>query len=117
MKKLITTFAIGFAVLAAKANHSSAFNLKMFDNGMFAVVLDEKPSYAQSSVFSVNGLEPGYHKLKVMRFYSTPYGFSMVQKVVYKGWINIPPKSAMYVSITCHNQLDVVKIEPLPEKV
>jgi hypothetical protein len=112
MKKLISAIVIGITMLGAKANHMSALNLKMFDNGMFAVVLDEQPSCQQSNFFSVSGIEPGYHKLKVIRYFATPYGFSMMQKVVYKGWINVPAKSVMYARINCHSQFDVIKIEP-----
>ena len=99
-------------MLSAKANHFSAFNLKMFDNGKFSVVLDNQPSY-QTTIFSTEKIQPGYHKLKVIRFSSIPYGYSMVQKVVYNGWINIPAKAVMYAQINCHSQFDVVKIVPL----
>jgi hypothetical protein len=116
MKTIFTTIAIGLAVLnaaTAKANHnSSALNLKMFDNGNFSVVLDNQAAYSQSGFFSANQIEPGYHKLKVIRYRAQPYGYSMMQQVIYKGWITIPPKSVVYASISCHNQFDVMKIEP-----
>ena len=112
MKKLLATIAIGITMLSAKANHGSALNLKMFDNGMFTVILDERPSYTQSRAFSVADIEPGYHKLKVIRNFKTPYTYYPVSKVVYKGWINIPARSVMYAQIDCHSQLDVMKVEP-----
>ena len=112
MKKLITTLAIGFAMLSAKANHSSVFKLKMFDNSMFSVVLDEQPSCQQSNFFSDGHVNPGYHKLKVFRYVSTPYSYYPTKQVVYKGWINIPAQSVVYASINCHNQFDIMKIEP-----
>ncbi len=113
MKTLITTIAISLTVLNASANHySSALNLKMFDNGNFSVVLDNKAACSQSGFFSAPRLEPGYHMLKVVRYYASPYGYAMMQKVVYKGWITIPPKSVVYASIDCNNRFDVVKVEP-----
>ena len=112
MKKKFTTIAIGLAMLSAKANNFSAFNLKMFDNGQFIAVLDNQLSN-NSNMFTVQQIQPGYHKLKVIRNYSIPYGFSMVQKVVYKGWINIPAKSIVYAQINCMNQFDIVKVDPV----
>jgi hypothetical protein len=111
MKTLITTIAIGLATLSAKANHDSALNLKMFDNGMFTVVLDEQPSYSPSRVFSVAGVQPGYHKLKVIRTFKKPHSYYTFSQVVYKGWINVPPRSAVYARIDCRSQLDV-RVEP-----
>ncbi|TAL63451.1 MAG: DUF4476 domain-containing protein [Bacteroidetes bacterium] len=112
MKKLITTIAIGFILLGAKAHPGSELKLKMFDNGIFSVVLDEKPSYGQSAFFSKDHIKPGYHKLKVIRFVNTPYNYYAAKQVVYKGWINIPAQSVVYASINCHNQFDIVKVEP-----
>jgi len=111
MKTLLTTIAIGIMMMNAKANHSSALNLKMFDNGMFAVVLDNTPS-SQSTIFSAVKIEPGYHKLKVIRYVPCSNSYYPMQKVVYKGWITIPQKSVVYAQINCHNQFDVVKVEP-----
>ena len=112
MKNLFTTIAIGLTMLSAKANHFSALNLKMFDNGSFSVVLDNQPSY-QSTIFSAAKIQPGYHKLKVIRFVPCPNSYAPMKKVIYNGWINIPAKAVMYAQINCHSQLDVVKIVPL----
>lgn len=112
MKKLLISLAIGFIVLNVKANHSSVLNLKMFDNGIFSVVLDERPSHSQSGFFSADHVKPGYHKLKVVRYSNNPYSYYPIKQVVYKGWINIPPRSVVFASINCHNQFDIVKIEP-----
>ena len=112
MKTLFTTIAIGLMMLTANANHFSAFNLKMFDNGNFSVVLDNQPAQSHAGFFTASKIEPGYHKLKVIRYYASPYGFSMNQKVVYKGWISIPAQSVMYAQINCNSQLSVVKVEP-----
>ena len=112
MKSIFLTIAIGFTVLTTEANHFSALNLKMFDNGNFSVVLDDQPACSKAGFFSAPVIEPGYHKLKVVRYFSTPYGYSMMQKVVYKGWINIPARSVVYANISCHNEFDVVKVEP-----
>lgn len=112
MKTIFTTIAIILTVLGAKANHFSAFNLKMFDNGMFSVVIDNNAACAQSNVFSIAGIQPGNHKLKVIRYFKNPYNNYPMQKVVYKGWITIPPKSVVYAQINCHNQFDIVKVQP-----
>jgi len=112
MKTIFTTIAIGLTMLGAKANHFSAFNLKMFDNGMFSVVIDNNAACAQSNVFTVANIQPGNHKLKVIRYFKNPYSNYPMQKVVYKGWITIPPKAVMYAQINCHSQFDVVKVEP-----
>jgi len=63
-------------------------------------------------VFSAGSIQPGTHKLKVIRYFKNPYSYYPVQKVVYKGWITIPPKSIVYAQINCRNQFDVVKIMP-----
>lgn len=111
MKTLFTTIAIGSMMLGAKANHFSAFNLKMFDNGNFSIVLDNQPT-SPSTIFSAASIQPGTHKLKVIRYFKNPYSNYPMQKVVYKGWITIPPKSVVYAQINCHNQFDVVKVQP-----
>ncbi len=111
MKAFITAIAITLTALSATAGHkSSAFSLKMFDNGSFSVVLDNKP-FRMSNAFSIPKIEPGYHKLKVIRYVLHPCGTYM-QQVAYKGWITIPPKSVVYSMISCHNQYNVVKVEP-----
>lgn len=112
MKKLITTLVIGFFMLSAKANHGSELNLKMFDNGNFSVVLDDKFVQSHAGFFKKDHIKPGYHKLKVIRFVSNPYSYHPMKQVVYKGWINIPAQSVVYANIDCHNQFDIVKIEP-----
>jgi len=100
-------------VIFAKANHnSSALNLKMFDNGMFSVVLDNNAAFSKSNYFSAASIAPGYHKLKVIRLYHNPYSGHPIQKVVFKGWITIPAKSVVYAQINCNNQFDMVKVEP-----
>lgn len=111
-KKLIITLAIGSAMLSAQANHHSVLKLQLFDNGIFSVVLDEKPAHAPSGSFTAGHIKPGYHKLKVIRYTNTPYSYYPVKQVVYKGWINIPARSVVFANINCHNQFDIVKIEP-----
>ncbi len=111
MKTIFITIAIALTMLVAKANHFSALNLKMFDNGNFSVVLDHQPASA-STVFTAANIQPGKHKLKVVRYFKNPYSYYPVQQVVYKGWITIPPKSVVYAQINCHNRFDVVKVEP-----
>ena len=112
MKNLITTLAIGLSMLNAKAEHSSVLKLKMFDNGIFSVVLDDQPSCEPAAMFSNPHINPGYHKLKVIRFVNTPYSYYPVKQVVYHGWINIPAQSKVFASINCHNQFDILKVEP-----
>ena len=111
MKTLFTTIAIGLMMMSAKANHFSAFNLKMFDNGNFSVVLDNQPS-CQANTFSGQKIEPGCHKLKVIRYFQNPYSYYPMKKVVYNAWITIPAQSAMYAQINCYRQLSIVKVEP-----
>lgn len=112
MKTIFTTIAIGLAALNANASHnSSALNLKMFGNGNFSVVLDNQASYVQTGLFSANQIEPGNHKLKVIRYYPHPHGMGTLQKVMYSGWITIPAKSVVYANII-HHQFNVVKVEP-----
>jgi hypothetical protein len=125
MKMLITTLAngprrifilllaAGFTLTSASANHkSSALNLKMFGSGRFSIVLDNQPGFSKSGFFTAPAIEPGYHKLKVVRLMPTHPGYPPMQEVVYKGWISIPPKSVVYASITHHHQFNVVKVEP-----
>lgn len=112
MKNFISTFAIALAMLnAAKANHFSALNLKMSDNGNFSVLLDNFSS-AQSNFFSVPQLQPGYHHLTVFRFVTCPYSYYPMKKTIFNGWISVPPKSILYAQIDCNSQFNVVKMEP-----
>jgi hypothetical protein len=112
MKKTIATFVIAIRIFSAGAHPFSAFNLKMFDNGNFSVVLDNKPT-APSTVFSVAKIKPGYHNLKVFRLMPAPYfGCAPMQKIIYSGWITIPGKSIVYAQINCHGQYEVMNMQP-----
>ena len=111
MKNILTTIAIGLAMLNAKANHFSALNLQLFDHGNFSVMLDNQPA-SNSNYFSAAHIQPGRHHLEVFRFSSVPYGYSMVRKELYNGWINLPPKSVLYAQVEGNGQLDVMKVVP-----
>jgi hypothetical protein len=112
MKNLITTIAIGFTMLSAKANYGSALNLKMFENGRFTVILDDHASYSRSNIFHVTDIQPGYHKIKVVRSVISPYAAYPVSQLVYRGWISVPARSTVFAQINCRRELDVVKVEP-----
>ncbi len=112
MKKLLTILILALTLTSAQAKHHSALKLKMFDNGVFSVVLDETPSCQPSGFFSDNSVQPGYHKLKVIRYTRNPFSPYPVKQVVYKGWISIPPRSVVFASINCHNQFEIEKIIP-----
>ena len=112
MKTFTITIAMVFAMLIAKAGHNSVFNLKMFDNGNFSVVLDEKFCGSQAGYFTDRRIKPGNHRLKVIRTYIDPYSYYPISKVVFRGWITIPARAVVYAQINCHSQFDVMKIDP-----
>lgn len=116
MKTIFALIATILMSLNGFSNHfSSVFNLKLHDNSPFMVVLDNQP-FEPTQMFTLPDLEPGYHMLKVARIHPVHpgygYGHGHSKKVIFKGWINIPPKSVIYSRIDCHSHYDVIKVEP-----
>lgn len=112
MKTIFTIIATGLTILNSHAKHFSAFNLTMFNNAKFSVSLNNQPPSPPSSVFSINKIKPGYHKIYVFRMIPCPYNYYPTKEELFNGWIYIPPKSIVHAKITCHKKLDIVKIGP-----
>lgn len=112
MKTIFTIIATTLTVLNSYAGHFSAFNLRMFNNTKISVSLDNQPSCHPSAVFTAKKIQPGYHKLYVYRMVPCPYSYYPMKEELYNGWVYIPHKSAVYAQISCHNKLDIVKVEP-----
>lgn len=119
MKKLITFLAIGIAIssFAHPKHHSSDLNLKLYDNGMFTVMLDNKYMNVPSTNFFFNNLKPGSHRLKVIKHYPA-CGFYVTPKIIFNGFIRIPAKSNVFAMINLYDQYEVYSMateEPVPD--
>lgn len=112
MKKLVTFLAIGIAIssFAYPKHHNSGLSLKLYDNGLFTVMLDNKYMNVPSANFFLNNLKPGTHRLKVIKHYPSFYGSHFPPKVIFNGFIMIPAKSNVFAMINLYNQYEVYSI-------
>lgn len=115
MKNLIFFFAVGFVFNTSNAHqkhHGSDLNLKLYDNGIFTVMLDNKSINVPSNNFSFNNLMPGNHHLKVIKHYPAFWGNCSPAQLIFNGFVQIPPKSKIYAMIDLYNQYEVYSIFP-----
>jgi hypothetical protein len=114
MKKLILTLAIVFSITAVKSsNKLSELNLKLYDNAIFSIMIDNISYNTYSSVISVPNLSSGNHFLKVFRnipaFYN-PYASQI--KTVYAGYVFIP--AGYKINAVIDNLCRYTEISKLP---
>jgi hypothetical protein len=119
MKTNFFTLVAGLILMAESAiAHAgkSELNIRLWDNGMFTVVLNNQQFQTPSVNFSMGNLQPGNHTLKVFRNFVNPYGYGGHVKMVYNGFLNIKPNTNMYAFINPKGQLVVESIMPRYKK-
>lgn len=91
MKKIILTLAIIFSIFSAKANNKfSELNLKIYDNGVFNVVIDNISFVSYSNSIVIPNLNSGNHFLKVFKYvHSTGNHYGNQTKTVFAGFVFI----------------------------
>lgn len=113
MKNTLTILALLIALTSANGNpkHSgSELNLKLYDQGIFTLELDNESVNYPSNSFTFKNLKPGKHYLKVFRHYGSSCGNNIMPRMIYNGYIHIPPKSRIYAIIDLYNQFEPYSI-------
>lgn len=111
MKKLIFTLALSLSISGVFAFRGmSELNIKMFDNSLFYVVLDNITYNTTQQNYSFSELSSGNHFLKVIKVKSfvSAYGYSYKHKVVFSGYIFIPSNKKIFSIINNFNKFVIV---------
>ncbi len=119
MKTKIFTLVAGLTLMAESAMaHAgkSELNIRLWDNGMFTVVLNNQQFPTPSVNFSMGNLQPGNHSIKVFRNFVNPYGYGGHVKMVYNGFVMIKPNTNIFTFINPHGQLVVESVMPRHNK-
>ncbi|NUM51343.1 MAG: DUF4476 domain-containing protein [Flavobacteriales bacterium] len=119
MKTKIFTLVAGFTILAESAMaHAgkSELNIRLWDNGMFTLVVNNQSFSTPTTNFSMANLRPGNHQLKVFRNFINPYGYGGNVKMVYNGWVSIQPNTKLLAFVNSNGQLVVESLMPCHHK-
>lgn len=107
MKKMIFTLALSLIIISASANRGfSELNLKLFDNSVFSVVLDNVTYNYYTSSYNFASLVPGSHFITVVR--QQPVGFYTMPVTIFSGWITIPANMKIFSMIDMYGGYSVV---------
>jgi hypothetical protein len=104
---IICLFSISSAF---SQSQTSKLSIKIWDNSLFTIVINDNSYDKPSKSFLVNNLADGNFYIKVTKHVVGEYAF---EEVIYKGYINIPAASPVVVEINRHNMLNVMEIKPL----
>ncbi len=130
MKKLLVFAVFGlFSLVTVAQNHGhgnghgsgtggygggardSELVLRLWDDSNFTVVFDHSVYSAPTSVFRLDNVEPGVHRLIVKQ---SEYGrYGEVVNILYRGDIRIPDRTKVVAGINRNFNLEIVKEEYL----
>lgn len=110
MKKL--SYILLFIVLSTNliADEASTLTIRMWDNSDFTIVFNKEIYKKPSSRFVLNDIQPGRHKIRILKHFSSPYPYT---EIVYYGYIDIPSKSKITTKINQSNNLKIINIVPI----
>lgn len=109
MKKLSLLFVMLFVITISNAhgNHQqSDFNLKLWNNSSFTIVLDHH-NYGKTTNFYLGNLNPGSHTLQVIKLKKNNYGPGMLKQLLYNGTIKVPSHTNVLATVTPNGQLQL----------
>lgn len=114
MRTLIIFALISFLSLNINAGHYASSNLVInsADNSYISVAINNSAPVAPSTQVNFTNLMPGNHKVKIFRHYMNPGGH-WKSKLVYNGFVNVPPASEVFYSINFYNQLMLMASNPI----
>lgn len=110
MRKLSLLIVLMIAIVSVKAhgNHSikSDFNLKLWNNSSFKIIVDNN-HYNNENFFKLNNIQPGIHHVKVIKRKKNAHGYGMFTQVLYNGTVNIPRNSRVLATVTPNRKLSL----------
>lgn len=114
MRTLISITLVALIGFCANANYIATSNLiiNSADNNFISVAINNSAPVAPSSQINFTNLIPGNHKVKIFKHYINPGGH-WKSRLVYNGFINVPPASEVIYSINFYNQLMLMASNPI----
>jgi len=115
MKKLLLTIVISLSLISAKAfNMSSELNIKIFDNSVFYVELDNNVFNNYTNQYCIPNVSSGNHFLKVFRFRPNYHGYYYNSPtVLFAGYIFVPAGMKVNSMIDLYNKYTVLSQSPI----
>lgn len=114
MKNIISLLILGIAIGNLSAHPKkqySSLNLKLYDQGIFTVMLDNQTSNFPSDNYYISKLKPGLHQLKVIKYYPASFGCQPFSKVIFNGNIRIPQQSKVSALINLFNEFEIYSVD------
>ena len=92
----------------AHGNHSikSDFNLKLWNNTSFKIIVDNY-HYNNENFFKLKNIQPGIHRIKVIKRKKNAHGYGVLTQVLYNGTVNIPRNSRVMATVTPNRNLNL----------
>jgi hypothetical protein len=112
---LLLVYFLIYASTASGKDEKSKLFLKIWDDSEFTVIFDNDTYNTPSTKFKLSKIEPGKHRLKVIKEITGPMGYSE-KEVLYKGFITIPTSSKVVAKINQHNELVMINVQPLSKE-
>ena len=105
---LIITLALFAGNLFAHPGHygnrKSDLNVRMWDNSIFTIKMDNH-IYNNKRSFNLKNIAPGSHYVKIIKKRKKHHGHGFFVKTIYQGYINIPSRKKVLMRVKGKNQL------------
>lgn len=114
MRNLIALTMLALLSLKTNALSITGSNLVISsaDNSFISVAINNSAPVAPSTQINFTNLMPGNHRIKIFRHFMN-HGGHWKSKMVYNGFVNIPPSSEVVYSINFYNQLMLIASNPI----
>lgn len=114
--KLFLLISLCFCLFSSYSkDNKSKLLLKVWDDSEFIVEFDKVKYKTPVSKFRLNRVEPGNHRLIVIKEIVGPSGYRE-KELLYKGTITIPPNSRILAKINRFNELMIVSVHSLDKE-
>ncbi len=114
MRTLITFSLAVLVSINTYAFNMAASNLVISsaDNSFISVAINNSAPVTPSTHVNFSNLMPGNHRVKIFRHFMNPGGH-WKSRLVYNGFVNVPPASEVVYSINFYNQLMLMASNPI----
>lgn len=114
MKKVIFTlllFGAGLSLGFARP-HFSELSLSLIDGSVFDMEVNDRPFHGRQQTYTISGLEPGRHFIRVIRYEQMFNGRFVVfgrPSVVFAGFVTIPARTSLTAHIDFNGRFVVTQ--------
>ena len=109
---LTLSFLLSFAMFAYNVPGRSKLSIKTWNKEKFTLIIDNDVYANPQSMFKIENLIPGKHRLIVKRRIYRAFG-GFHTNILYDGYINIPASSKVKATVHRHKKLSIVDIKPI----